>query len=200
MDIKADVLDRFLRYVQFDTQSDENSSSYPSTAKQLGLLRLLARELETIGLSEVAMNEYGYVTATLEVTSIQTRQVPAIGFLAHVDTSPDVSGADVRPQVVRDYQGGDIVLPGDPTQIIATRENPRLADCVGHDIVTGDGTTLLGADDKAGVAEIMTAMAYLTANPEIRHGRVRVAFTPDEEVGRIAYSRRSPARTAGFLA
>jgi tripeptide aminopeptidase len=184
MDIKADVRDRFVRYVQIDTRSDEDSMSYPSTAKQLVLLQLLARELEAIGLSDVTLDEHGYVTATLEGTGSNSTPVPVIGLLAHVDTSPDVSGANVKPQVVGNYQGGDIVLSGDPTQIIAARENPWLADCIGHDIVTSDGTTLLGADDKAGVAEIMTAMAYLALHPEIGHGRVRVGFTPDEEVGR----------------
>jgi tripeptide aminopeptidase len=184
MDIKDNVLGRFLRYVQIDTQSDPESSSYPSTAKQLDLLQLLASELEDLGLSRVNMDEHGYVTGTLESNLSKSKSVPTVGLLAHVDTSPDVSGADVRPQIVRNYQGGDIVLPGDKSQIIAAQDNPWLADCIGHEIVTSDGLTLLGADDKAGVAEIMTAVAYLAAHTEIKHGRVRVAFTPDEEVGR----------------
>lgn len=177
------VLDRFLRYVRYDTRADETSPTYPSTPGQLVLLRDLARELRDIGLVDVTMDEYGYVTGTVPATTTKT-QVPTIGFIAHVDTSPEMSGANVTPIVHRGYDGRDLVLPDDPTAILKLADNPDLADQLGHDIVTASGTTLLGADDKAGVAEIVTAAAYLMAHPEIPHGRVRVAFTPDEEIGR----------------
>lgn len=187
-DIAREVEERFLRYVQIDTQSQDGVERYPSTEKQLVLLRLLADELRALGAAEVTMDEHGYVMATVSSTlppnHPRAGQVPVIGFLAHVDTSPEVSGAGVKPQVWRNYQGGDIVLPGDPRQVIRPEETPELAQCTGHDIITSDGTTLLGADDKAGVAEIMTAVAYLLRHPEIPHGTIRVAFTPDEEVGR----------------
>src|SRR5581483_1270880 len=179
----SDVLDRFLRYVRYDTQSDERSPSYPSTAKQLVLLRVLVDELRAIGLADAAIDEHGYVTATIPATTTKTA-VPTIGFIAHVDTSPELSGAGVTPIVHRAYDGRDLVLPDDPSAVLRLADNPRLADQMGHDIVTASGTTLLGADDKAGVAEIMTAAAYLTAHPEIPHGPIRIAFTPDEEVGR----------------
>lgn len=178
-------IERFLRYVTFDTQSDEASTTYPSTEKQLVLLRHLKDELSALGLEAVTMDSYGYVTATLPAnTTKDPASIPVIGFVAHVDTSPEMSGAGVKPIVHRNYQGGDIQLPDDPSAILKVAAHPDLAACVGHDIITASGTTLLGADDKAGVAEIMAAMEYLLAHPEIPHGTLKVAFTPDEEVGR----------------
>jgi tripeptide aminopeptidase len=177
------VLSRFLRYVQYDTQSDERATSYPSTDGQLVLLRDLAEELGGLGLTDVVMDEYGYVMATIPATS-RKAGVPTIGFIAHVDTSPEISGAGVKPIVHRAYDGRDLVLPDDPSAGISLSDNPALGEHMGHDIVTASGTTLLGADDKAGVAEIVTAAEYLLAHPEIPHGPVRLAFTPDEEVGR----------------
>ena len=176
------VLDRFLRYVQYDTQSDENSDTYPSTSKQLALLELLATELRSLGLTDAAVDRYGYVTATVPPTS--RKEVPAIGFIAHVDTSPELTGANVHPIVHRRYDGRDLVLPDDPTAVLRTTDCPPLADRLGDDIVTASGTTLLGADNKAGVAEIVTAAEHLMAHPEIPHGPIRIAFTPDEEIGR----------------
>lgn len=175
------VLERFLRYVKIDTESDRDSETYPSSAKQLDFLRLLADELRQIGLSEVRMDQYGYVTATLEATT--KTPAPVIGFLAHVDTSPDFSGKDVKPQVVENYDGGDIILNAAEKLVLSPQRFPDLLKYRGESLVTSDGTTLLGADDKAGIAEIMTAMAHLVAHPEIPHGKIRVAFTPDEEVG-----------------
>ena len=177
------VLDRFLRYVTYDTQSDEASTTYPSTAKQLVLLRNLAAELRTLGLDDAAVDEFGYVMATIPATTTKA-DVPTIGFIAHVDTSPEMPGAGVKPIVHGAYDGRDLVLPDDPTAVLRLKDNPALSNQLGHDIVTASGTTLLGADNKAGVAEIVTAAAYLVAHPEIPHGRVRIAFTPDEEVGR----------------
>jgi tripeptide aminopeptidase len=177
------VLDRFLRYVRYDTQSEEQSTTYPSTDKQLVLLRDLVTELNEIGLADAAMDDYGYVTATIPATTTRAG-VPTIGLIAHVDTSPEMPGADVRPIVHRGYDGRDLVLPDDPAVVLRAAEIPALAEQTGHDIVTASGTTLLGADNKAGVAEIVTAAAYLVAHPEIPHGRIRIAFTPDEEVGR----------------
>ena len=177
------VLDRFLRYVQFDTQSDETSQTYPSTDKQLVLLRDLAAELRGLGLADASIDAHGYVTATIPAT-ITRSDVPTIGFIAHVDTSPEMSGANVRPLIHRAYDGRDLLLPDDPTAGLRLAECPALAEQMGHDIVTASGTTLLGADNKAGVAEIMTAAAHFVAHPEIPHGRIRIAFTPDEEIGR----------------
>ncbi len=183
--MKTTCIERFLRYVTFDTQSDEASTSYPSTEKQLVLLRHLKEELSALGLDAVTMDSHGYVTATLPAnTTKDPATIPVIGFVAHVDTSPEMSGAGVKPIVHRDYEGGDIQLPDDPSAILKVADHPDLAACVGHDIITASGTTLLGADDKAGVAEIMAAMEYLLAHPEIPHGTLKVAFTPDEEVGR----------------
>ena len=176
------VLDRFLRYVTYDTQSDESSKTYPSTDKQLVLLRDLAGELRDLGAADAVVDEFGYVMATIPATA--GGDAPTIGFIAHVDTSPEMSGAHVKPIVHRAYDGRDLVLPDDPSAVLRLRDDPALAEQMGHDIVTASGTTLLGADDKAGVAAIMTASAYLLAHPEIPHGPVRVAFTPDEEVGR----------------
>ncbi len=177
------VLDRFLRYVQYDTQADEASQTYPSTDKQLVLLRDLADELRSLGLADAAIDSHGYVTATVPATTSKTA-VPAIGFISHVDTSPEVSGANVRPIVHRHYDGRDLVLPDDPSAILRSSDCAPLADRIGDDIVTASGTTLLGADNKAGVAEIVTAAEYLLAHPEIVHGPIKIAFTPDEEVGR----------------
>jgi len=177
------VLDRFLRYVGYDTQSDEASTKYPSTDTQLVLLRDLAVELKALGLADAAVDEFGYVTATIPATTSKAG-VPVIGLIAHVDTSPEMPGANVKPIVHRAYDGRDLVLPDDPAAVLRLADNPDLADQIGHDIVTASGTTLLGADNKAGVAEIVTAAAYLIAHPEIPHGPVRIAFTPDEEVGR----------------
>ena len=179
----SDVLDRFLRYVTYDTQSDERSTSSPSTATQLVLSGDLADELRGLGLTDAASDEHGYVTATVRATSAKPN-VPTIGFIAHVDTSPEMSGAHVTPIVHRGYDGRDLVLPDAPGAALRLADNPALAEQIGHDIVTASGTTLLGADDKAGVAEIVTAAAFLVAHPEIPHGPVRIAFTPDEEVGR----------------
>ena len=176
------VLDRFLRYVVIDTQSTEKSTSYPSTAKQLDLLHLIVNELQAIGVSDVAIDEYGYVFATIPATSPKPG-VPIIGFIAHVDTSPEMSGANVRPVVHRNYQGQDLILPDDPSTVLRLADNPALAEQIGHDIVTASGTTLLGADNKAGVAEIVAAAEYLMAHPAISHGPIRIGFTPDEEVG-----------------
>jgi tripeptide aminopeptidase len=171
---------RFLRYVTYDTQSDGDSDTYPSTAKQLELLRALRDELEEIGLDDVAMDEHGYVTATLRATV--DKEVPTIAFFAHVDTAREVSGADVKPQRRR-YDGGEIPL-GDSGSVIRPAESAQLEHHVGHELITTDGTTLLGADDKAGIAEIMAAVEYLHAHPELPHGTVKVAFNPDEEIGR----------------
>ena len=175
------VLDKFLRYVVIDTQSKEDSESYPSTAKQFDLLNLLVKELKELGIPQVSIDEHGYVMATLPA-NIQTK-APTLGFIAHVDTSPEVSGTNVKPQIITNYKGGDIVLPGDPNAVIRVSENPTLKTALGKMIVTSDGTTLLGADDKAGIAIIMTAIQQLIANPSIPHGEIKIGFTPDEEVG-----------------
>ena len=177
------VLDRFLRYVRYDTQSDETSQTYPSTAKQLVLLTDLAAELRELGAADVSLDEHGYVMATIPPAA-GAAAVPAIGFIAHVDTSPEMSGADVKPIVHGAYDGRDLVLPDAPDVVLRLKDIPELGEQMGHDIVTASGTTLLGADDKAGVAEIMTAAAFLLRHPEVAHGPVRVAFTPDEEIGR----------------
>ena len=177
------VLERFLRYVQIDTQADENSTTYPSTATQLVLLRALVVELKAIGLTDAVMDEHGYVMATIPATTTKSG-VPVIGFMAHVDTSPEMPGAGVKPIVHRAWDGRDIVLPDAPDAVLRQTDIPALVEQVGHDIVTASGTTLLGADNKAGVAEIVTAAEYLMQHPEIPHGAVRIGFTPDEEVGR----------------
>ncbi|HEX6901823.1 MAG TPA: peptidase T [Thermoanaerobaculia bacterium] len=182
MSERYSCVERFLRYVTYDTQSSETSDTYPSTAKQLELSRLLVEELKALGLSDAALDEHGYVMATIPATS-QKADVPVIGFIAHVDTSPEMSGAGVKPIVHRNYQGGDIVLPDDPGAVLRPSEIPYLKERIGDDIITASGTTLLGADNKAGVAEIMAAAEYLMAHPEIPHGTIRIGFTPDEEVG-----------------
>ncbi|WP_445500431.1 peptidase T [Microvirga sp. G4-2] len=179
----ASVTDRFLRYVVIDTQSDAASASQPSTEKQKNLGRRLVEELLEIGVSDAHLDEHGYVYATIPANTPKNN-VPVICFCAHMDTAPDFSGTNVKPQIVRNYQGGDIRLPGDPHQIIRIADHPVLNDLIGHDIVTSDGTTLLGADDKAGIAEIMAAAEFLIKNPDIKHGTIRILFTTDEEIGR----------------
>jgi len=176
------VTERFLRYVVIDTQSDPASPTCPSTAKQKDLGRLLVSELKEIGIADARLDDHGYVYATIPATT--DKQVPVICFCSHMDTSPDCSGKNVRPQLVRNYRGGDIVLPGDPAQVIRAAEHPELADQIGNDIITTDGTTLLGADNKAGLAEIMDAAHFLVRNPQIKHGTIKILFTPDEEIGR----------------
>jgi tripeptide aminopeptidase len=178
--LAEDAAERFLRYVRIDTRSDEDSETYPSTPGQLDLLRLLRDELEQVGLADVTMDEHGYVTGTLAATV--EHEAPTIAFFAHVDTAREVSGAGVSPQRVR-YEGGEIAL-GDSGQAIRPEESPQLENHVGHELITTDGTTLLGADDKAGVAEIMAAVVHLVSHPEIPHGTLKIAFNPDEEVGR----------------
>jgi tripeptide aminopeptidase len=184
--MKESALDRFIRYAKIDTQSQDDAPNYPSTAKQLDLLNLLVRELHDLGIQDASIDEHGYVMATLKENLPKGHpaagKVPAIGLIAHVDTSPSASGAGVSPQVIA-YTGGDIVLPADTQVIIRADENPDLADNIGKRIVTADGTTLLGADDKAGVAIIMTAAERLLADPALPRGPIRIGFTPDEEVG-----------------
>ena len=176
-----ELKDRFLKYVSYDTQSSEQSRTFPSTDKQLVLLRELADEMKALGMTEVTMDAHGYVMGTVPATP-GCESAPVVGFIAHVDTSPDMSGKDVRPRTIEEYDGGDIVLNGQLTMRVA--DFPELAFFKGHTLIHTDGTTLLGADDKAGVAEIMTAAEYLLAHPEIAHGKIRIGFTPDEEVGR----------------
>ena len=175
------ILDRFLRYVSFDTQSCEESESQPSTAKQLKLLELLRDELAALG-ADATLDEYGYVMATIPANT--SKPLPAVGFIAHVDTAPDASGKDIRPQILQDYDGGAIDLKGVPGLQLKPEEFPEMLHYVGQTLVTTDGTTLLGADDKAGVAEIMHAVQYMAEHPEFEHGPVKIGFTPDEEIGR----------------
>ena len=178
------VLDRFLRYVVIDTQSDPASDAQPSTEKQKDLGRVLVSELLALGLTDAHLDEHGNVYAT--IPSNTAKDVPVICFCSHMDTAPDFTGTNVKPQLVRNYQGGDITLVGDTSQVIRVASHPQLNSQIGNDIVTTDGTTLLGADDKAGVAEIMTAAAHLMANPHIPHGTIKILFTTDEEIGRGA--------------
>ena len=175
------IVERFLKYVSFDTQSAEDSETTPSTEKQWALARFLKEELEGIGLTEVEIDEHAYVYATLPANT--DKPLPTVGFIAHMDTSPDCSGKDVKPRIVKDYDGGDIVLDEAAGIVTSPKKFPELLDHVGEDIIVTDGHTLLGADDKAGIAEIVQAMAYLIAHPEIKHGRIRVGFNPDEEIG-----------------
>ena len=176
------VTERFLRYVTIDTQSDPESPASPSTEKQKDLGRVLVTELKAIGVADAHLDDYGYVYATIQANT--DKKVPVICFCSHMDTSPDVSGKDVKPQMVRNYRGGDITLPGDPSQVIRFAEHPALKNQIGNDIITTDGTTLLGADNKAGVAEIMDAAHFFINNPDVKHGTIRILFTPDEEIGR----------------
>lgn len=179
------IVDRFLKYVSFDTQSNDNSDSCPSTDKQFRLAEYLVQELQTLGLSEVEMDAQGYVYATLP--SNVAHEVPTIGFIAHMDTSPDCSGANVRPRIVRNYDGTDIVLDAEAGIVTPVEKFPELLRHKGEDLIVTDGHTLLGADDKAGIAEIVSAMEHLLSHPEIKHGRIRVGFNPDEEIGRGAH-------------
>lgn len=180
--MKEELIKRFTSYVQIDTQSNEESDTCPSTPGQLVLLNQLVEELKEIGMEEVTIDENGYVMATLPANT--DKDVPTIGFLAHVDTATDFTGANVKPQIVEQYDGKDIVLNKEQNIVLSPKDFPSLNQYIGHTLITTDGTTLLGADDKAGIAEIMTAMNYLIQHPEIKHGKVRVAFTPDEEIGR----------------
>ena len=191
-----DSLERFLRYVRIDTQSAMDAEVYPSTAKQLDLARILVEELIELGMDEVRLDEYGYVTATLPA-NIET-SAPVVGFLAHMDTSPSASGADVKPRLIENYDGQDIVLNAEKNILLSPRDFPQLLEYKGKRLVVTDGTTLLGADDKAGIAAIIGAMAYLIAHPEIPHGKLRVGFTPDEEVGEGVKFFDVPAFAADF--
>ena len=182
MKINHTASQRFLKYVQIDTQSDPNSPTQPSTEKQKNLAKVLVEELLEMGIKDAHLDEYGYVYATLPSNS--SKKVPVICYCSHMDTSPDCSGKDVHPIVHKNYQGQDIVLPKDSNQILKVTEHPDLANQLGNDIITADGTTLLGADNKAGVAEIMDAIHHLITHPEIKHGSIRILFTPDEEIGR----------------
>lgn len=177
----VDLKDRFLKYVSFDTQSDEMSETFPSTEKQKVLLKYLVEEMKSLGLTEVEMDEHSYAMGTIPATPGYEDR-PVIGFISHVDTSPDMSGANIKPQIIENYDGKDIRL--NENLMMTVKDFPELSAFKGHTLITTDGTTLLGADDKAGVAEIMTAAEYLMAHPEIKHGKIRIGFTPDEEVGR----------------
>ncbi|MBR0931226.1 peptidase T [Bradyrhizobium diazoefficiens] len=176
------VTERFLRYVTIDTQSDPASPRSPSTEKQKDLGRVLAAELKAMGVADAHLDEYGYVYGTIPANT--DKKVPVICFCSHMDTSPDVTGKDVKPQVLKNYRGGDITLPGDTSQVIRFTEHPALKNQIGNDIITTDGTTLLGADNKAGVAEIMDAAQFFINNPDVKHGTIKILFTPDEEIGR----------------
>ncbi|MDN4989099.1 peptidase T [Bradyrhizobium sp. WYCCWR 13022] len=176
------VTERFLRYVTIDTQSDPNSPASPSTEKQKDLGRVLVTELKAMGVADAHLDDYGYVYATIAANT--PKKVPVICFCSHMDTSPDVTGKDVKPQVLKNYRGGDITLPADPSQVIRFTEHPALKNQIGNDIITTDGTTLLGADNKAGVAEIMDAAHFFINNPDVKHGTIKILFTPDEEIGR----------------
>ncbi len=182
MNIKHTVVERFCKYVQIDTQSDPLSTSFPSTEKQKNLGKVLVEELLEMGIEDAHMDEYGYVYAT--IPSNTTKEVPVICFCSHMDTAPDCSGKDVKPIIHKNYQGQDIVLPDDQTVVVSPNDHPYLKDLVGSDIITASGTTLLGADDKAGVAEIMDAAHFLMTHPDVKHGAIRILFTPDEEIGR----------------
>jgi len=180
--MKDKVVEKFLRYISIDTQSDDSSSATPSTAKQLDLAKLLYEELNSLGLKDISLDDKGYVMATLP--SNIDKKVPIIGFIAHMDTSPDMSGKDIKPQRIENYDGGDIILNKEKNIILSPTEFPELKKYVGNTLLTTDGNTLLGADDKAGIAEIMTAIEYLVQNPQIKHGEIKIGFTPDEEIGR----------------
>src|SRR6478736_3952017 len=174
------VTERFLRYVTIDTQSNPDSPSSPSTEKQKDLGRVLAAELKAMGVEDAHLDDFGYVYGTIPGNT--TKKVPVICFCSHMDTSPDVTGKDVKPQMVKNYRGGDITLPGDTSQVIRFAEHPALKNQIGNDIITTDGTTLLGADNKAGVAEIMDAAHFFINNPDVKHGTIKILFTPDEEI------------------
>ena len=178
------VTDRFLKYVKFDTKSDENTGVTPSTPGQMVFAKYLKEELEALGLTEITLDDNAYLMATLPANTDE--EIPTIGFIAHLDTSPDMSGENVNPQMV-DYKGGDITLNADKGIVLSPSQFPELNDYVGETLITTDGTTLLGADDKAGIAEIITAIEYLKNHPEIKHGKIRIAFNPDEEIGQGAH-------------
>lgn len=180
--MKEEIIRRFTSYVQVDTQSNEDNESCPSTTGQLTLAQMLAEELRNIGMKDISLDEHGYLMATLPANT--SKDVPVIGFLAHLDTAPDFNGANVSPQIIENYNGGDITLNETQRIVLSPKDYPELLTYKGQTLITTDGTSLLGADDKAGIAEIMTAVAYLIAHPEIKHGAVRVGFTPDEEIGR----------------
>lgn len=180
--MRKEVLERFLRYISVDTQSDDNSPTTPSTSKQFDLAKMLVKELKELGIKDAAVDENCYVMATLPANT--DKKVPVIGFISHVDTSPDMSGANVKPQIIENYQGGDIVLNKEKDIVLSPKVFPELEEHIGQTLITTDGTTLLGADDKAGIAEIMTAISYLVKHPEIKHGTIKIGFTPDEEIGR----------------
>ena len=175
------VTDKFLRYIAVETTSDENSTTHPSSLKELDLSRMLVEEMKKIGIADASLDENGYVMGTIPANI--DRKVPVLGFIAHVDTSPDASGKDVKPQFIRNYDGGDIPLKGVPGLALRVADFPEMLDYKGQTLITTDGTTLLGADDKAGVAEIMTAAEYLITHPEVKHGTIKIGFTPDEEIG-----------------
>src|SRR5690606_8555963 len=177
------AMSRFLRYIKIDTQAAEEAGKVPSTDKQLGLARLLEKELKALGVQNVRLSEFGIVYGMIPGNLPDNSKVPTIGFISHMDTSPAVSGENVNAIIHENYKGGDIVLPNDKTQVITVEKNPALKGLIGDDIITADGTTLLGSDDKSGIAEIMTMIDILGQNPEIKHGNIAVAFTPDEEVG-----------------
>ncbi len=179
------ITDRFLKYVSFLTTSDENTRMTPSTPGQMVFAKYLSDELKSIGLKEITLDKNGYVMATLPANT-DKQNVPTIGFVAHMDTSPDMSGKNVKPQIINNYQGGDILLNEEKVIVLETEKYPEILQYIGNDIIVTDGTTLLGADDKAGIAEIVTAMEYLIAHPEIKHGKIRIGFTPDEEIGQGA--------------
>jgi tripeptide aminopeptidase len=180
--MKKEALERFMKYIAIDTQSSEESATYPSTKKQFVLAGLLVDELKKLGPEDVNLDPHCYVAATLK-SNLTDKQLPVVAFIAHMDTAPNLSGANIKPQLIKNYQGGEIELSGNPGVTITEADNPNLKKCIGHTLVTTDGTTLLGADDKAGIAAIMTAISYFFQNPEIPHGNIKVAFTPDEEVG-----------------
>ena len=179
------LTDRFLKYVKFDTQSDELTNLTPSTPGQYKFAQALEKELHELGLEEISLDENGYLMATLPANT--DREVPTVGFIAHLDTSPDLSGHNVNPRIVKAYDGGDITLNADNDVVLSPSEFPELLHYVGQDLIVTDGTTLLGADDKAGIAEIISAVEYLKAHPEIEHGKIRIAFNPDEEIGQGAH-------------
>ena len=179
--MKEKILKRFLRYISIDTQSDPNASSFPSTAKQFKLANMLVDELRDLGLKDADVDEHCYVTATLPANT--DRKIPVIGFLAHVDTSPDMSGENIRPQIIENYDGKDVLLNKEKDMVLRVNDFPMLANYAGQTLITTDGNTLLAADDKAGIAEIMTALEHLLSNPDIKHGTLKIGFTPDEEIG-----------------
>src|SRR5690554_3204178 len=176
------VVERFLDYVKYNTQSREDSGSIPSSEGQLKFAEVLSKELKRIGLEEVSLDENGYIIATLASNIDAKKDIPIIGFIAHMDTSPDMSGENVKPKIIQNYDGSNIVLNKEKNITLSTDDFPEIKKYIGKDIITTDGSTLLGADDKAGIAEIITAMEYLISNPEIKHGKIRIAFTPDEEI------------------